>query len=141
VDATSDTTTGTTPGVFTSDIILDQTNLEIAQILSVTLTDLNHTALGDLEIRLSRLASGGFLEESVLLAFPPAERRSNYLGTYTFVVNPALLTVDQASTGLQDADNLPAGEFAISGDGGGINDGDRPTLAASSACPSPGPGA
>jgi len=125
VDATFDTTSGITPGVFISDIILDQPGLDITQFLSVTLTGLNHTSLGDLEIQLTRLASGGFVEEFVLLTFPPADRKSNYLGTYTFVVNPSLETVDQASEGLDDEENLPAGAFAISGDGGGIENGDR----------------
>lgn len=119
VDATFDETTGTTVGVFTSDIVLDQPGLFVDQVLSVTLTGLNHTLIGDLQISLTHFAPDDPIGRRVVLTFPPNDRNGNYAGDYTFVEDLLTPTVDEASAGLEDEGDgsvLPEGSYAISGE-------------------------
>jgi hypothetical protein len=93
----------------------------IASINSVTLTGLTHTWVGDLEIDLWNPVTNLFVD----LTMPPDGAWSNFNGTYTFVVNPGLPTVDEAVDGQDDLFDLPSGTYAISTYGGGDLPGPR----------------
>lgn len=108
-------------GLAFSDITISGTGQTVGSINSVTLTDFSHTWMGDLVIQLYNPDSGAF----VTLASPPDLDWSNFNGTYTFLVNSALPTVDEATEG-QDSDfDLPSGSYALSDYGGGTDNGPR----------------
>jgi subtilisin-like proprotein convertase family protein len=110
----------TTPGIFLSSIVVNSPGT-IQAFNSVTLTGLTHTWIGDLDIVLTKLGTG----ETVTLTSPPDGSNANFNGTYTFVVNPALPTIDEASLGQATTFNLPPGNYAISDYGGGTAVGPR----------------
>ncbi len=115
--------TSTAVGVFNTDIVVNAASQTVTAFNSVTLTGLTHTYLGDLEIRLTKQGTGEF----VILTSPPDLRSANFNGTYSFVVNPALQTIDEASAGLATTANIPSGSYAISQYGGGTDNGTRTT--------------
>ncbi len=112
---------GLMPGLFTSNLVISGTGLTVAQINSVTLNNLTHTAIGDLEIALVNLDT----TRVIVLTAPPEARNSNFNGAYTFTVNASLPTVDEATAGLSDTQDLPLGFYAASEYGGGFNNGER----------------
>jgi subtilisin-like proprotein convertase family protein len=122
--------TSTAVGVASSDITVTDTGT-VGSINSVTLTNLTHTWLGDLEIRLTNVASG----TSVILASPPDLRSANFNGTYTFAVGTQYQTIDEASLNQASTYNVPTGTYAISSYGGGTNVGARTSYSALTGLP------
>lgn len=108
-------------GVASGDIAISGDGRSVASINSVTLSNFTHTWIGDLVITFEHVESGS----SVILTSPPDGRSSNFNGTYTFLVNPALQTIDEASLGQSDAFDLASGNYAISSYGGGTAIGPR----------------
>lgn len=113
--------TATSAGVATGNIVIAGDGRTIGSFNSVTLTGATHTWLGDLEIILRNVTTG----QTVTLTSPPDARGANFNGNYTFTVNAGLQTIDEATNGLLDADNLASGSYAISSYGGGTNPGPR----------------
>lgn len=109
VDATT-----TENGVASSTITISGTGLTVTSLNSVTLTGLSHTFAGDLEIDLEHVATG----TSVVLTSPPTTASANFNGTYTFVVNPGLSTIDEVTNGQPSSFNIPSGSYAPSAFGG-----------------------
>lgn len=108
-------------GVASGDISISGDGRSVASINSVTLSNFTHTWLGDLVITFEHVESGS----SVILTSPPDGRSSNFNGTYTFLVNPGLQTIDEATLGQNSAFNLPSGNYAMSSYGGGTGIGPR----------------
>jgi subtilisin-like proprotein convertase family protein len=124
----------TVVGEFTSNIVLNLAGVTIEEVVSVTLTGLTHTWLGDLVIGLEHLESG----QSVTLTSPPDLRSANLNGTYTFLVNPLVPTLDEASLGLGTSAIVPPGNIAISDYGGGDDIGPRTDFSPLSGLPATG---
>lgn len=112
-------------GVASSDIVISGDGRSVGSVNSVTLSNFTHTSLGDLVITFEHVESGS----SVILTSPPDSRSSNFNGTYTFLVNPGLQTIDEATSGQNSAFNLPSGNYAMSAYGGGAGIGPRTNFA------------
>jgi subtilisin-like proprotein convertase family protein len=123
--------TATAEGIFTSDIVLNLTGVTVDQVASVTINNFTHTWLGDLEIRLTKVETA----QTVVLASPPDGRSANLNGTYTFLVNPALSTLDAASSGLTTNQVVTPGSYAMSSYGGGTANGPRTDFTAFNGIP------
>lgn len=97
-------------------IAISGTGATVQSVNAVVLTNLTHTWIGDLQLTL--LAPDGTLER---LASPRDGEDSNFNGTYTFVVDPSVPTLDEATEPLGDGDNLPSQSLAIATYGFGAN--------------------
>jgi subtilisin-like proprotein convertase family protein len=95
-----------------------------SRLRSATLNNLNHSWIGDTEIRLylPGAAAPPSVTGSFVLASPPDGRGCNFQGNYTFGDYGAQ-SVDAATVGCADATNLPSGEYLTSTYGGGTNPG------------------
>jgi len=113
--------TATAAGVANFDLVLASTGATVTAFNSVTISNFTHTWVGDLEVRLTKVGTG----QNVVLMSPPDGVSSNLNGTYTFVVDAARQTIDEAATPLTTAQNVAAGLYAISGYGGGTAAGPR----------------
>jgi hypothetical protein len=93
---------------------------QVAQLKSVSFTNLTHTFLGDLVIA---LVPPDGVASFVTVTSPPALESSNLNGNYTFVVDNVVpfqfQTLDEAAAPLGDNDTVPSGTLAASdwGDG------------------------
>jgi len=97
--------------------VLNFAGVTVDQVTSVTLTNLTHTYIADLAISLLHVESG----QSVVLTSPPDDTAANFGGTYTFVVDPGLQTIDQVTRNTNTSFVVPTGSYAISdyaGEGG-----------------------
>ena len=114
-------------GNFISDIVVIAPATEIIQSFnSVTLTGLTHSWIGDLEILLTNVESGA----EVALTSPPDDSEADFNGTYTFLVDPSLQTVDEATSGLASDAVVRPGVYAISSFGGGTDNGSHENFGA-----------
>lgn len=113
-------------GEASGDISIAGDGRTVASINSVTLTNLTHTWIGDLVVTLEHVESGA----STVLTSPPDGRSANFNGTYTFLVDAGLQTIDEASLGQGTAFNLASGNYAMSNYGGGSAIGPRTDFAA-----------
>lgn len=116
VDATSSSV-----GYASSSIVISGTGATLTSIDSITLANLTHTWMGDLEIDLYNPDLGVYVD----LVSPPDLDSSNFNGTYTFVPSSILSTVDEATVGQGTSYDLPSGSYAMSTYGGGSANGSR----------------
>lgn len=118
VDATT-TSSGTAFG----NIVVAGNGGTVASIDSVTVNGFTHTFIGDIFVDFRNVTNATAV--SVRLAAPPDATAANFNGSYTFSVNPSLKTIDEASFGKADADDIASGPYAIAGYGGGTANGAR----------------
>jgi hypothetical protein len=123
--------TATTTGVASGSIVVSGNGGTVGSINSVTVTGLTHTFIGDLDIFLIKVETA----QQVALTSPPDLRSSNFNGTYTFLVNPGIQTIDEGTAALGDADVLSPGNYAISSYGGGTAIGPRTSFSVFSNLP------
>lgn len=110
-------------GQFISDLVISGTGMSVTAFNSVTLTGFTHTWIGDLEIELQKVGTG----ELVTLTSPPESEDDIFDGTYTFVVDPARPTIDEATDALF-GETLAPGSYAISSFGDNTEPGPRETF-------------
>lgn len=113
---------GATAGTAFGNIVVAGNGGTVASIDSVTISGFTHTFIGDIFVDFRNVTNATAI--TVRLAGPPDATEANFNGTYTFSVNPALQTIDEAVSGLGDADVAP-GAYAIAGYGGGTANGTR----------------
>jgi subtilisin-like proprotein convertase family protein len=118
-------------GYSSDTIVVAGTGRTVGTVNRVTLTGLSHTWIGDLQITLYRAD----LNIHVDLVSAPDLAWSNFNGTYTFLVNPSLRTVDEAILGQPDRYDLPSGSHAMSTYGGGTANGTRTNFSAFAGVP------
>ncbi len=116
-----DAVTGVGVGVASGNIVIAGDGRTLTSFNSVTINNLTHTWVGDLVVDLTHIESG----TTVTLTSPPDNNSANFNGNYTFAVNAALQTIDEASAGLASAADLASGSYAISAYGGGTANGPR----------------
>ena len=100
-------------------------------VRSVSINSVNHTWLGDLEVRVYPPGAApppSTAAPSAVMTSPPDGRACNLAGTYTFA-DTAAQSVDAATVGCTDATNLAAGSYRTSNYGGGVNPGALTSLA------------
>ena len=114
---------GTTAGTAFGNIVVAGNGGTVASIDSVTINGFTHTFIGDIFVDFRNVTNATAV--SVRLAGPPDASAANFNGTYTFSVNPALQTIDEAAFGKLDADDIAPGRYAIADYGGGTANGAR----------------
>ena len=105
---------GNAAGTAFGNIVVAGNGGRVASIDSVTINGFTHTFIGDLQIDFRNVTTGAI----VRLASPPDLTEANFNGNYTFSVNAALQTIDEAAIGKGDNDNIASGQYAIAGYGG-----------------------
>ena len=126
------------PGFADFDITIPATSATVNSIVSVTLTGLTHTWVGDTQAYLIDPLYDGTIANAahaVSLFSPPDDDGANFNGTYTFVVDPTKQIIDQASAGQLSAYDIPGGTYAISDYGGGTDPGPRTDFTGSVGAP------
>lgn len=118
-------------GYSAGTIVISGTGRTVQTVDMVTLTGLSHTWIGDLQINLYRADLNLYVD----LVSAPDLAWSNLNGTYTLLVNPSLMTIDEAILGQAEGYPLPSGSYAMSTYGGGTANGARTNFAAFAGIP------
>ena len=95
----------------------------VTSIDSVTINGFTHTWIGDIFVDFRNVTTATAV--TVRLAGPADATAANFNGSYTFSVNPALQTIDEAAFGKGELDDIAPGPYAIAGYGGGTLNGTR----------------
>jgi len=110
-------------GTAFGNIVIAGNGGTVASIDSVTINGFTHTYIGDLFVEFRNVTTATAI--TVSLASPPDNTPSNFNGNYTFSVNTAFQTIDEAAFGQGDSFNIASGSYAISDYGGGTANGAR----------------